>query len=91
MNSDEIAKDEDVHRKHFLHEAGHAIALHSLAIPPLCMSLEISEDPRATHGTVKPPPNVAISLPEFIFFKMCGPASHLFLAGGRAEPCGMRN
>lgn len=81
MKSDEVAKDKDAHRKHFLHEAGHAIALYSLAVPPLCVSVEILEDPRATHGTVTPSPNAEISLPEFAFFKMCGPASHLFLAG----------
>lgn len=81
MNSDEVAKGKDAHRKHFLHEAGHAIAFDSLGVPPLCVSVEILEDPGSTHGTVKPSPNAVMSPPEFAFVKMCGPASHLFLAG----------
>ena len=69
MKSDEVAKDKDAHRKHFLHEAGHAIALYSLAVPPLCVSVEILEDPRATHGTVTPSPNAEISLHGICFLQ----------------------
>lgn len=85
MNSDEIRKDGDAHRKYFLHEAGHAIALHSLAVPPSLMVLEILEDPSETHGIVMPSTAAEMSLAELAFFKMCGPAAHLFLGGHRFD------
>jgi hypothetical protein len=71
--------------KYFLHEAGHALALQSLGILPICMSIEIPESPSLTHGVVTPPKEQELSLPEFVFFKMCGPASHLFLGGCQFE------
>ena len=37
------------------------------------------------RGVVTPPKERELSFPGFVFFKMCGPASHLFLGGCQFE------
>jgi hypothetical protein len=66
-------------RKYFLHEAAHAIALYSLGAIPVSMSVTVDADPRLTHGSVMPPAKFSLSLPEYVFVKMSGPASHIYL------------
>jgi hypothetical protein len=68
-------------RKHFLREAAHAIASHSLGVILQKMWIEVPEDPRLTHGSVAPHKEQDLGLGEFAFIKMSGPAAHLSLGG----------
>jgi hypothetical protein len=65
--------------KHFLHEAAHALALYSFGIMPARLTLEVGDDPRDTNGGVLPHPKADLSIAEYVFFKMCGPAAHIYL------------
>jgi hypothetical protein len=39
--------------KHFFHEAAHALALYSLGVTPVSMSVTMADDPRMTHDAWK--------------------------------------
>jgi hypothetical protein len=71
--------------KHFFHEAAHALALYSLGTTPVSMSVTMADDPRMTHGSVMPPKTENLFLWEHAFFKMSGPAAHIYLGNSNFE------
>jgi hypothetical protein len=71
--------------KHFFHEAAHALALYSLGVTPVSMSVTTADDRRMTHGSVMPPETENLLLWEHAFFKMSGPAAHIYLGNSDFE------